>query len=381
MSSIGTTTSSSIGLRCPASTIVDGPRRAVVGVPAEEARDRLERPLRRRQADPLRRLVGERLESLEREREVRAALRARERVDLVDDHGRDAAQRLARRRREHQVERLGRRDQDVGRVRQQLPALARRRVARAHPDHRLRARARRRRRSAAWRDAGERRAEVLLDVDRERAQRRDVEDARAAFGSGGGGSVASRSIAHRNAASVLPEPVGASTRVWSPVGDRRPAPRLRGGGRVERRLEPCADGGGEGSRLTPATLARNADMRQRPLPARVADARDGRMRPCRGRSSLRVSSSRLVALLGGLCVSATLAPRSAQSPRLDSPSPSAGADVASDRGPGRARPARSRCPADGSSARSSSSTGARSSRAWSSATSSCWTGRSSSRVR
>ena len=36
-----------------------------------------------------------------------------------------------------------------------------------------------------------------------------------AFGSAGGGSVASRSIAHRKAARVLPEPVGASTRVCS----------------------------------------------------------------------------------------------------------------------------------------------------------------------
>ena len=33
---------------------------------------------------------------------------------------------------------------------------------------------------------------------------------------GGGGSAASRSIAHRNAASVLPEPVGARISVWSP---------------------------------------------------------------------------------------------------------------------------------------------------------------------
>ena len=64
----------------------DRPRRAVVGVPAEEARDRLERPLGGRESDALRRLVGERLEPLEREREVRSALRAGERVDLVDDH-------------------------------------------------------------------------------------------------------------------------------------------------------------------------------------------------------------------------------------------------------------------------------------------------------
>ena len=45
------------------------------------------------------------LEALERQREVRAALRAGDRVDLVDDDVLDAAQRLAGRAREHQVQR------------------------------------------------------------------------------------------------------------------------------------------------------------------------------------------------------------------------------------------------------------------------------------
>ena len=42
---------------------------------------------------------------------------------------------------------------------------------------------------------------------------------------GGTGSVASRSIAHRNAARVLPDPVGARISVWSPAaiaGQPRP---------------------------------------------------------------------------------------------------------------------------------------------------------------
>ena len=37
------------------------------------------------------------------------------------------------------------------------------------------------------------------------------------FGSCGGGTAASLSIAHRNAASVLPDPVGATTSVSSPL--------------------------------------------------------------------------------------------------------------------------------------------------------------------
>ncbi len=53
MSSTGTTTSSSIGLRCPASTMVTGLGVRVVRLPAQEPRDLLQRALRRGQADPL----------------------------------------------------------------------------------------------------------------------------------------------------------------------------------------------------------------------------------------------------------------------------------------------------------------------------------------
>ena len=84
---------------------------------AEEASDLLERPLRRRQADPLRLVttVLQRGEPLERQRQVRAALGLRDRVDLVDDHPLDAAKALACGRREQQVQRFGRRHQDVRR--------------------------------------------------------------------------------------------------------------------------------------------------------------------------------------------------------------------------------------------------------------------------
>ena len=44
------------------------------------------------------------------------------------------------------------------------------------------------------------------------------------FGSAGGGTAASLSIAHKNAASVLPEPVGATTSVSSPLPIARHAP-------------------------------------------------------------------------------------------------------------------------------------------------------------
>ena len=77
-------------------------------------------------------------EPLEREREVRAALGRRDRVDLVDDHRLDAGQHLARARGQQEVEALGRRDQDVRRRAQHAAPLVARRVAGAHGDRRRR---------------------------------------------------------------------------------------------------------------------------------------------------------------------------------------------------------------------------------------------------
>ena len=78
-------------MRAPASTIVTGPRapaRSALAA-AQEAGDLLQRTLRGGQPDALRRAPRELLEPLEDEREVRAALGGRQRVDLVDDHGLD----------------------------------------------------------------------------------------------------------------------------------------------------------------------------------------------------------------------------------------------------------------------------------------------------
>ena len=135
MSSTGTSTKSSRALRLPASTISTGrgfhaassarPARGLAA--AEEARDLLERPLRRGEPDPLEAAVlgTERLEPLEREEEVRAALGRGDRVDLVDDDGLDRREHLARLRGQQEVERLRRRDQDVGRRARDARALRR----------------------------------------------------------------------------------------------------------------------------------------------------------------------------------------------------------------------------------------------------------------
>ncbi len=60
---------------------------------------------------------------LQRDRQVRAALGLRDGVDLVEDHPLGPLEDLARLRGQHQVERLRRGDEDVGRAAGQQPAL------------------------------------------------------------------------------------------------------------------------------------------------------------------------------------------------------------------------------------------------------------------
>ena len=142
-------------------------------VAAEEFGDLLERPLGGRERNALRWTFGDLLEPLQGHHQVSAPLGRGHRVDLVDDDRLDADKGLSRRRGEHQVERLGRGDQQIGRAPDQLLAVVGRRVAGTHPD--------------LWRheplsetlggelDALHRCAQVLLDVERQRPQRRDVE--------------------------------------------------------------------------------------------------------------------------------------------------------------------------------------------------------------
>ena len=141
MSSTGTTTERSHSL-------VDG-RRDDLHRPAarQVGGDLLDRPHRRRQADPLGRPLQQLVEPVEGDRQVRAALGVGDGVHLVDDDRLDAAQRLAGRAGEQQEQRLGGGDEDVGRPAGERAALVGGGVARpdADPDLRsLRARAARR---------------------------------------------------------------------------------------------------------------------------------------------------------------------------------------------------------------------------------------------
>ena len=165
-----------------------------------------------------------------RQRQVRAPLRLRDGVNLVDDHGLDPGEDLADARGEHQIERLGGRDQDVGGRFAHRPPLGLGRVAGAQPDREVGA------------DPRQRRAQVALDVVGECLQRRDVDDPDPDLALGRPRELVDPPEEGRQR---LPRAGRGADQGVVALGDRAPAPRLgrRGGG--EGGLEPAPDGGAE----------------------------------------------------------------------------------------------------------------------------------------
>ena len=165
---------------------------------------------------------------------------AGDRVDLVDDHGVDRVEDLPRLRGQHQVERLGRRDQDVGRVAQHRRALARGRVAGADRHAEVEA------------EPAQRRPQVALDVIGERLQRGDVDEPGALLASGLGGEAVK---APEERGERLAGSGGGADQDVRAGRDRRPRALLGGGRRLERVREPVANERGEGGqRHRPPTL-------------------------------------------------------------------------------------------------------------------------------
>jgi hypothetical protein len=145
----------------------------------QKARDLVDRLLGCRQPDSDQGSAmvarGKRLEALERQRQMTAALAGRHRVDLIDD---DAAHRTqhaaAAVRAKQDVERLGGGHQDMRRPAPRQGAITLRRIAGAHGGadvdvHQAQA-------CQLVPDSLERRLEVEADVVGQRLQRRDVED-------------------------------------------------------------------------------------------------------------------------------------------------------------------------------------------------------------
>src|SRR5262245_21015296 len=133
----------------------------------QQARDFIDRLLRRREPDALQPAAGQRVETLHGKRQVRATLVGGDGVNLVDDQRRGIKQqRAAAFGGEQDVERLRGRDEDVWRALDLQGTLARRRIAAAHGDanfgqlHALRGR--------GGADPGQRDLQVAMNVVAER---------------------------------------------------------------------------------------------------------------------------------------------------------------------------------------------------------------------
>ncbi len=136
----------------------------------EKSRHLLDRTLGCREADARQAAPGEGLESLERQRQVQAALAADHRVDLIDDdavHAREHGPSGLRA--EEDVERLRSGDHDVRRAPAHALPLVLRRVAGPHEGADLDIGQLHRAQLVA--DAGERRLEVAPDVVGKRLER------------------------------------------------------------------------------------------------------------------------------------------------------------------------------------------------------------------
>ncbi len=208
--------------------------------PCQKMRHGLERLLGCRQADPSQAIAAKRRQAFERQREMGAALVWRQGVDLVDDHGPRRCQHgTAGLRRQQDVKRFRRGDEDMRRPPAHLCAFALRRIAGAYPGADFDARQTAGVQGLA--DPGKRRFQIFLDVVRQRLEGRDIDDLGGVLepaleplpheavdrGEEGGERLA-RSGRRRDQ-DVLAGP------------DRRPRLRLRRGRRRELTLEPSGN--------------------------------------------------------------------------------------------------------------------------------------------
>ena len=188
-------------------------------VAGQESGQLFDRIQRGRQPDSIRPRIAatrhEALEALQRQREMRAALVAGERVELIDDHVANGGELLAELRRGQQDEqRLRRRDENMRRPAEHRGALARGGVAGAKAG--ADARKIEPRFGADVAHAVQRLLEVQPDVVGERLERRNVEHRDFVAKRALAASSTRPLIAHMKAASVLPLPVGAHSRTSKP---------------------------------------------------------------------------------------------------------------------------------------------------------------------
>ena len=222
-----------------------GAVRLHVGGADQEAGDLLDRALGGREADAVQIPPDQRLQPLQRQRQVGAALVVRHGVDLVHDHRADVLQHppppLAG---EQDEQRLRGGDQDVRRPLDHRRPHGRRGIPRAHLGADLDVRQPHRRQLAA--DPRQRLLQVLLDVVRQRLEWRDVDHRRLVRQSVSDQGPAHQIVDRREERRQRLARAGRGGDQRMAAGlDLRPGARLRLGRRAEALREPGGDGGVE----------------------------------------------------------------------------------------------------------------------------------------
>ena len=236
----------------------------------EKPRDFFARTHRRRESDPLGWLFEQKVEPLEREREVRTPLGRGDRVHLVDNDRLDAREGLPCGGGEHEVQGLRGGDEDIRRMALQQPAIRGGRVSRPHPDGDL-----------GWLhpepscrlgDPDERGTQVALDIDGERLERRDVEHPGAPVGVFRGRHRGEPVDRPEKRSQRLAGSGGRDDEGVRAAGDRLPCSELCGSGCCERASEPLSSGGGESVEhcAHPTIFPRTTDSAARAVPAHSA---------------------------------------------------------------------------------------------------------------
>ena len=133
----------------------------------------LQRPLRRRQPDPLQPSPRQRLQPLQRQRHMRPTLRWNQRMNLIHNHRLDRPQPLSGLRCQQQIQALRCRYQNIARMSPEPRPLFLRSIPRAHADPRHPHRDALPLRHI--RNTHQRRSQVALHIRRQRLQRRDVD--------------------------------------------------------------------------------------------------------------------------------------------------------------------------------------------------------------
>jgi hypothetical protein len=148
--------------------------------PDQESGDRLDGPLGRRKPDSLRLSTDDMRHPLERQCQVRSSLVPRYRVDLINDHRLDSDQHgPAAFSRYQEIERFRRRDEEVRGAPQHRCPIRGGGVSRSDRDSDLRSIEAQFGRDLT--DLPEGRFEVLVDIDGQGLERRDVDDLRTGF--------------------------------------------------------------------------------------------------------------------------------------------------------------------------------------------------------